>query len=83
MVEQTMDPVGWLRKQLEEAECAEVDDGPHRIQGAGLGGLQFAGHLVGDSLGSVRIEVPRDREGTFEAELVPEGVNRLGAGRGR
>jgi putative transposase len=72
------------RTVLERALGAELDDHLGYVQGdpAGNGsGNSRNGHYgktVTTTAGPVRLEVPRDRNGSFEPKIVPKGQRRLG-----
>jgi putative transposase len=72
------------RTVLERALGAELDDHLGYVQGdpAGNGSGNSRNGRYGKTLttagGPVRIEVPRDRNGSFEPRIVPKGRRRLG-----
>ena len=77
--------IGQLTKTvLERALGAELDDHLGYVKGdpAGNGSGNSRngryGKTVATTAGPVRIEVPRDRQGSFEPKIVPKGRRRLG-----
>lgn len=65
-----------LKEFLEEALAGELDvhleeDKPNRKNGKGS-------KVVKTGLGNVEIDTPRDRNGTFEPELIPKRQRTLG-----
>jgi transposase-like protein len=52
---------------------------PHAVEGRGSGNSRNGSYpkTVTTEIGKVTLEVPRDRNGTFEPQTVPKGVRRL------
>lgn len=74
---------GLIQRVLEGALDAEMTEHlgyePHAVQGRGSGNSRngFYPKTVRTEVGDVRIEVPRDRNGSFEPVSVPVGQRRL------
>jgi transposase-like protein len=74
---------GLIQRVLEGALDAEMTEhlgyGPHAAQGRGSGNSRngFYPKTVRTEIGDVRVEVPRDRNGSFEPVSVPVGQRRL------
>ena len=72
-----------VKAVLERGLAAELDDHLGYVKGdpAGRGSPNsrngFTPKTVGTEVGPVRLEVPRDRVGSFEPRLVPKGARRL------
>lgn len=75
--------VGLVRRVLEGGLDVELTDhlgyGPHAIEGRGSGNSRngYYPKTVRTEIGDVTIEVPRDRNGTFEPVTVPIGSRSL------
>ena len=68
---------------LERALCEELTDHlgyePHEAQGRGSGNSRngTTPKKLHTDIGSVDLDVPRDRNGSFEPKIVPKGTSRL------
>ena len=74
---------GLIQRVLQGALEAEITDHlgyePHAVEGRGSGNSRngFYPKTVRTEVGDVRVEVPRDRNGTFDPLTVPVGQRRL------
>lgn len=69
-----------VERALQAELTAHLGYEPHAVEGRGSGNSRNGAtpKMVHTDAGSIRLEVPRDRAGTFEPQLVPKGTNKLG-----
>ena len=78
-----------MSRVLETGLQAELTDHlgyePHALEGRGWGNSRNGSFskTVTTEIGQAPIEVPRDRNGTFEPKLVPHGTRRLDGSKRR